>query len=924
MKRKLQVIFVIVLVLIGFKHIRAAETITDKAPKSTINNERASTVAVDSSHSIARQWNEILLQSIRRDLARPTVHARNLFHSSAAMWDAWALVTGEGCPFLIGQLGNGYDACGFEGFSPADTPEEAVEEAISYAMYRILRHRFINSNNSIELLTMYSDQMQTLGYDTSITQTDYSTGSAAALGNYIAQCYIDFGLWDNSNEQNSYGNTSYEPINPPLATGASGNPDVLDMNRWQPLARALFIDQSGNVIPLDVGEFLSPEWGDVSSFSLKDNMKNTYQRDGFDYHVFHDPGAPPYIQADGGGASDEYKWGFSTVVTWSSHLDPTDTVMLDISPATLGNSAALPTDFADFPNYYDQLNGGATTTGRTVNPATGLPYAPNIVKRGDYTRVIAEFWADGPDSETPPGHWFTILNELVSDHPDVVKRFEGQGDILDDLEWDVKAYFMLGGAMHDAAITAWGAKGWYDYIRPISAIRAMAEKGQSTDPTLPSYDPRGIPLIEGYIELVEAGDPLAGFSNTNVGEIKVKAWRGHDYVINPDTDYAGVDWILAEDWTSYQRSTFVTPPFAGYVSGHSTFSRAAATVLAAFTGDAYFPGGMGTFFAEQSEFLVFENGPSTDVELQWATYQDAANESALSRIWGGIHPPADDAPGRLMGLQVGTDAFEKAKSYFLDTDNDGFYNIEDACNGIDDNSVLDLNLRVFLEGAFDAASFQMSTGLNSRGLLPGQTPLAALATPTPAGQPYHIAPWNYTGTEGANWTDADYSADIVDWVLVSLRTGLDKNTEVIQFAGLLGDSGIIETPERCNIIVPQTDVYVVVEHRSHMGIMTANPVTITGNALSYNFTQTNTYNGNGTGAGQKEILPGFWVMFAGDADQSDFPSYDINGDDKAGWFELNGSFDMYVPYDFNLDGDISGADKALWESNNGISGRVPK
>jgi len=115
------------------------------------------------------------------------------------------------------------------------------------------------------------------------------------------------------------------------------------------------------------------------------------------------------------------------------------------------------------------------------NPTTGLPYAPNIVKRGDYTRVIAEFWADGPDSETPPGHWFTILNELVSDHPDVVKRFEGQGDILDDLEWDVKAYFMLGGTMHDAAITAWGAKGWYDYIRPISAIRAMAEKGQSTD-----------------------------------------------------------------------------------------------------------------------------------------------------------------------------------------------------------------------------------------------------------------------------------------------------------------------------------------------------------------------------------------------------------------------------------------------------------
>jgi len=346
--------------------------------------------------------------------------------------------------------------------------------------------------------------------------------------------------------------------------------------------------------------------------------------------------------------------------------------------------------------------------------------------------------------------------------------------------------------------------------------------------------------------------------------------------------------------------------------------------LTAFTGDAYFPGGMGTFFAEQSEFLVFEDGPSTDIELQWATYQDAANESALSRIWGGIHPPADDAPGRLMGLQVGTDAFEKVKSYFLDADNDGVYDAEDACNGIDDNLVLDMHLGVLLEGAFDASVFEMTTGLNSRGLLPGQTPLAALATPTPAGQPYHIAPWNYIGTEGANWTDTDYSADIVDWVLVSLRTGLDKNTEIIQFAALLNKDANIKVSKRCDIIVEETDLYVVVEHRSHMGIMTANPVTMTDNRLRYNFTQMNTYTGNDTGAGQKEILPGIWAMFAGDADQSDFPSYDIKGDDKIGWLELNGSFDMYVPHDFNFDGDINGADKAIWELNNGTSGRVPK
>ncbi|MFT4577142.1 MAG: hypothetical protein ACI9SI_002084, partial [Polaribacter sp.] len=126
-------------------------------------------------------------------------------------------------------------------------------------------------------------------------------------------------------------------------------------------------------------------------------------------------------------------------------------------------------------------------------------------------------------------------------------------------------------------------------------------------------------------------------------------------------------WILAENWMPYQRPSFVTPPFAGYVSGHSTFSRAAAEVLTRITGDPYFPGGIGKFVAKKNEFLVFEEGPSQDIILQWATYRDASDQCSLSRIWGGIHPPADDIPGRLMGAQVGIDAFEFGKVFFDQT-----------------------------------------------------------------------------------------------------------------------------------------------------------------------------------------------------------------------------------------------------------------
>lgn len=637
---------------------------------------------VSTDYTIARQWNELLLASIRKDFARPTVHARNLFHFSSAIWDAWAAYEPGTCPFLLGQNVDGFE-CAFSGI---DTPVDiaaARDTAISFAAYRLLMHRFANSPQGPLLQQGYNAHMAILGFNTGFTSTDYSGGSAAALGNYIAACYISFGLQDGSNEQNGYTNTVYTPVNPPLNVDIPGNPNIIDYNRWQPLTLDLFIDQSGNPIPGSTPAALSPEWGQVVPFALDTADMTTNNRDGFDYLVYHDQGAPPMLSMDGSGTSDEYKWTFITTAIWSSHLDAADGVMWDISPASMGDRDVLPETFADHPTFYNQLDGSTAGNGHPVNPATGLPYAPNIVPRGDYARVLAEFWADGPNSETPPGHWYSIFN-YVSDHPLETKQYKGTGPALEDLEWDVKGYFALGGALHDVAVCVWGHKGWYDYLRPISAIRGMADLGQSTDPLDLSYHPAGIPLVPGYIEVIHTGDALAGPGDGNVGKIKLKAWKGHDVINNVDTDEAGVGWILAEEWMPYQRPSFVTPPFAGYMSGHSTYSRAAAEVLTMITGDEYFPGGMGIFDAPQNEFLVFEDGPSVNIELQWATYRDAADESALSRIWGGIHPPCDDIPGRKLGIIIGTDAFTKAETYFTDSDEDGGCDAFDPvllCNG---------------------------------------------------------------------------------------------------------------------------------------------------------------------------------------------------------------------------------------------------
>jgi hypothetical protein len=608
--------------------------------------------------SLARQWNEVVLHAIRNDYARPTIHARNLFHISAAMYDSWAVFDADSQPYLFSQELHGY-RCQADNLTQPTDSIAAQELALSYATYRLIEHRFRLSPGADEIMASADALMANLGFDINQQSLNYTQGDFAALGNYIANCYIEYGLQDGANERQFYANQYYQPVNPPLVlnSDSAGNPDIVNLNRWQPLSIAGYIDQAGNPVD-EAPSFLSPEWGEVKPFSLSENDKTSFTRDGYSYKVYHDPGMPPLID---GELSDEYKWGFALVAIWSAHLDQNDGVMWDISPKSLGNITAFPTNFADYQQFYQQLNGGDTSAGYAVNPVTQAPYEEQLVPRGDYGRVLAEFWADGPDSETPPGHWFVILNS-VSDHPLLEKRWQGEGEILGALEWDVKSYFAMGGTMHDAAISAWSIKGRYDYIRPVSAIRAMAELGQSSDETLPSYHKNGIILVDNYIELVTENDPLAGQSGENVGKIKLYSWKGPEYIDNPATDQGGVGWILAENWWPYQRPSFVTPPFAGYVSGHSTYSRAAAELMTLMTGDAYFPGGMSEFEVKADEFLVFEKGPSINMTLQWATYRDASDQCSLSRIWGGIHPPADDIPGRIIGEKIGKSSFDFVQS----------------------------------------------------------------------------------------------------------------------------------------------------------------------------------------------------------------------------------------------------------------------
>ncbi|HAA22510.1 MAG TPA: hypothetical protein DCP28_28490, partial [Cytophagales bacterium] len=592
-----------------------------------------------------------------------TVHARNLFHMSAMMYDIWCAFHPEGSeePYMLGKTLYGFETS-FDGFTPTGDSDSAMNEAISYACYRLISHRFNQAVRRNDILERVTGYMLAQGYDVTFQSRDYSTGNAAALGNYLAAQYINYGRQDGANEP-GYLNENYEPVNEPLAPEIPGIvTEDMDPNRWQPLKfeDVTFVGQSGVISSEIVPSFISAEWGLVDPFALKRTDLSVKERDGREWWVYHDPGPPPYMSTHRKSDTEEYyKWGFSLVSSWSSHLTTSDGVMWDISPASIGNVPDYPNTWAEYEDFYDFMEGGDNSQGWSVNPHTGQPYPSQMIPRGDYTRVLAEFWADGPESETPPGHWYVILN-YVNDNPLLEKRIAGEGPELSDLEWDIKSYFLLGGALHDAAVSAWGIKGYYDYIRPISAIRWMAAYGQSSSPFRGSYSQKGLPLIDDRVGLIGNDDD---FSRQENGPIKLYAWRGHNFLTSAE-GIGGVAWMPASEWWPYQRPNFVTPPFAGYISGHSTFSSAAAEALTLFTGDPFFPGGVGEFFAGQNEFLKFELGPSRDIVLQWATYRDAADQCSLSRIWGGIHPPADDIPGRILGKEVGQDAYALAMQYF--------------------------------------------------------------------------------------------------------------------------------------------------------------------------------------------------------------------------------------------------------------------
>ncbi len=573
----------------------------------TLNVLRSPSVeCVPRNESVANLWTETALDAIRRDFPAPTVHSRNLYHLSAAMWDGWAAYEPNASGVFVSEA------------RTAAEVEGERAEAISFAAHHLLTSRYMNSTGATESLAHFDETLASLCFDKDAAEDG---ASPAAFGVRVAKNILTASLDDGSLETSGYIDLTYESVNPPLIVDQSGT-EMVDPNRWQPLSIASQMTQNGQLVGSLPQVFIGPNWGYVTPFAITPDPERGLPVD---------PGAPPLLESE----RDAFVADASLVVEFSSSLDPLADTTIDISPATIGDVEL---------GTYDAV-------GRPTNPITGVAYEPNVVLEADYGRVIAEFWADGPDSETPPGHWNTLAI-TVGDTLESDDALTIDGQPVDRLEWDVKTGLALNGALHDTAIAVWGAKAHYDYARPISMIRYLGQQGNLRE-------------LPGVIETITETSTKTGERHAHLGEYigeqAVFAWLGEP--TDPTRITSGVNWIRAADWVPYQRASFVSPAFAAYVSGHSGFSRAAAEVLTELTGSAYFPGGLATHTVEPGG-LIHEAGPTQTVTLQWATYQDAADQAGISRIYGGIHVPADDLNGRVMGADIGNTAVDTARRYF--------------------------------------------------------------------------------------------------------------------------------------------------------------------------------------------------------------------------------------------------------------------
>ena len=270
--------------------------------------------------------------------------------------------------------------------------------------------------------------------------------------------------------------------------------------------------------------------------------------------------------------------------------------------------------------------------------------------------------------------------------------------------------------------------------------------------------------------------------------------------------------------------------------------------------------------------------------------ESASKVSALGNFWGTTDPASIDA--RLYD----DDESQSAGPVVFDP----FLEREPGEGGLQT-----LDVRLLLEGPY--ADGSMATALQADGLLP-------------ATQPYSAAPWNYEGDEAA---DLASIPDVVDWVLLELRTAPDATPTARRAALLLSDGRVVDldgaSPVAFSGLTPGA-YFVVAQHRNHLAVMSSEPVSLDGSGAAYDFTAALSQAYSAGAAALVDLGGGAWGLMAGDADGDGR----VAASDNVEWLGANGSPPGYLGADLDLSGRIGAPDNVEWLGANGSVTQVPQ
>jgi len=522
--------------------------------------------------SVASQWISEALLAVSTPTGSalgPTGASRAYGILGTAMYDAWSAYELLPTSTLLGDTLQQ---------SASDNTDANKSEAVSYAAFTVLSDLFPQTT----LVDSFRNRMTSLGFD-----PDNATTASANIGLSMANALLDFRHNDGSNQlgndPNSNGNP-YSDTSGFIATNTANNipSSIVDMDRWT--SENVPIDSPpGDPNHQRVQSALTPHWGSVTPFSLSSGSQFR-------------PSAPQAFLLDPNATAD----------LAAGTITRSDNTVVDISKALIGVDIN--------PEFIAQAEEVIEYSASLSSPEADT--LPGGQTEGERRKLIAEFWEDPSQTPFPPGTWMFFGQKVTEmDNP--------------DLDNDIPLFFNLGNAVFDAGIATWEAKYFYDYVRPVRAIREL-----------------------GRLCLI-------GTENAN-GDCEIRAWAGPGQ---------GTQTILATDFLTYQTpGGDPSPPFPEYTSGHSAFSAAAAEVLKQFTGsDDFILGdgthGLGVTFQEGESRFEPGTTPTSEVSLSWSTFSQAADEAGISRLYGGIHFDEGDINGRALGRQVGNEVFARTQFY---------------------------------------------------------------------------------------------------------------------------------------------------------------------------------------------------------------------------------------------------------------------